>query len=125
MSMRILRVSLVGGLFAAFCAGSALAGDHPPKVDTSQPTPVVYPKGSQANGEEGTVVLGVEVMASGQPSNVRIMSSSGYEDLDTAATETAFNWHYLPAMRDGAPARDWVTVQIKYALPQNATAVSK
>ncbi|HEY1962840.1 MAG TPA: energy transducer TonB [Rhizomicrobium sp.] len=109
----------------AFSGGTAFAGDHPPKVDTSQPTPVVYPKGSQANGEEGTVVLGVDVTKSGQPRDVRVMSSSGHPDLDTAATETAFNWHYLPAVRDGEAAEDWVTVQVKYALPENATAVSK
>jgi TonB family protein len=120
----ILLASFVA-LPVAFSGNVALAEDHPPKVDTSRPTPVVYPKDSQVRGEEGTVVLGVNVTDAGQPRRIRLLKSSGYSDLDNAAMETAFNWHYLPAVHGGGTAEDWATVQIRYALPESATAVSK
>ena len=123
--LRTLLGSSAAVLCLAFAASSALAEDHPPKVDTSRPTPVVYPKESQARGEEGTVVLHVDVTSSGQPVRLQIVKSSGYADLDNAAMETAYNWHYVPAIRGGDTSEDWATVQIKYALPQTATAVAK
>ncbi|HEX3652541.1 MAG TPA: energy transducer TonB [Rhizomicrobium sp.] len=96
--------------------GPALA-DASPKVDTTKPTPVVYPQVSQRAGEEGTVVLAVYVNDSGQAEKVDIAKSSGYGDLDTAAVETAFNWHYVPAVRGGETASDWARVQVVYKLP--------
>jgi protein TonB len=120
-----LLASFVAVIPMVLSGNAASADDRPPKVDTSRPTPVVYPRDSQARGEEGTVVLGVDIADSGQPRRIRLLKSSGYADLDNAAMETAFNWHYLPALRGGDTAEDWATVQIKYALPQSATAVSK
>lgn len=121
----MFRGLLLAGCCAFLSVTTAWAGDQPPKVDTSQPTPVVYPKDSQARGEEGTVVLSVNISDAGQPRRIRLLKSSGYSDLDNAAMETAFNWHYLPAMHNGDTAEDWATVQIKYGLPESATAVSK
>jgi TonB family protein len=127
--LRMFRSFLQAGFVAAvsmtFGSAGALADDHPPKVDISRPTPVVYPTASQARGEEGTVVLGVSVTDAGRPRRIRLLKSSGYSDLDNAAMETAFNWHYLPAVHGGETADDWATVQIKYTLPASATSVSK
>lgn len=100
---------LAMGLIAS---GAALA--DAPKVDRTQPTPVVYPKGSQISGEEGTVVLDVSVNDSGNPTHADIVGSSGYADLDTAATETVLNWHFVPGDY-GVPAR----VQVSYKLPDS------
>ncbi len=110
-------VLLIGAIAALLAADPALAADVAPKVDTSRPTPVVYPKGAQRAGEEGTVVLRVFVNTSGKPSRVNVVKSSGYPDLDNAAVETAFGWRYVPAIRDGDIASDWATVQVEYKLP--------
>jgi len=99
---------LAMGLIAA---GTALA--EAPTVDRTQPTPVVYPKASQIQGEEGTVVLDVSVNDYGNPTRAQIVGSSGYADLDTAATETVLNWHYVPGDY-GVPAR----VRVSYKLPE-------
>jgi TonB family protein len=106
-------------------SGLARAADAPPKVDTSRPTPVVYPATSQRAGEEGTVVISVYVTDAGKPQRINIAKSSGYTALDTAAMETAMNWHYLPAMRGGSTTSDWGNFQIVYKLPEQPAAASK
>jgi periplasmic protein TonB len=92
-----------------------------PKVDTSEPTPVVYPKEAQRAGEEGTVLLNVYVTWSGKPQKIDVAASSGYRDLDNAAVETAANWRYVPALHDGDTASDWASVQVVYRLPEQAS----
>jgi TonB family protein len=96
---------------------SAFAADVPPRVDTSKPTNVVYPESAQRAGEEGAVIVRVYVSSSGRPMKADIAQSSGFDDLDDAALETALNWHYVPALRDGDTASDWATVQVVYKLP--------
>jgi protein TonB len=110
------KMSLGAAMIAAIGMGPALATDAPPKVDTSQPTPVVYPPIAQRAGEEGTVVVRVYVTSDGAPFKADVVKSSGYPDLDTAAVETAANWHYLPALHDGDTVSDWDTVQVVYRL---------
>ena len=85
-----------------------------PKVDTSQPTPVVYPEVAQRNGEEGTVVLDVQVRPSGRAETAQVVGSSGYRDLDNAAVETVLGWRFVPGDSDTA------RVSVVYKLPQNA-----
>ena len=97
---------------------SSFADDRAPKVDTTQPTPVVYPRGAQTAGEEGTVVVRVYVNENGRPTKADIGKSSGFADLDTAAVETAMNWLYVPAIRGGATSSDWASVQVVYKLPE-------
>jgi protein TonB len=124
--MMMLRVGfLAGGLNAVVAMSlsgfAASAANVAPKVDTSRPTPVVYPTGAQRAGEEGTVLLNVYVTYTGKPQKIDIAKSSGYSELDNAAVETAANWHYVPALHDGDTASDWASVQVVYRMPQQAS----
>jgi TonB family protein len=110
----------LGVIALVLSAASALAADQAPKVDTSQPTPVVYPVTAQEAGEEGTVIVSVYVTDTGKPQRFNVARSSGYRDLDNAAIETAMNWHYVPAIRGGATTSDWGNFQIVYKLPTQA-----
>jgi len=94
--------------------------DSTPKVDTSAPTPVVYPTAAQSSGEQGTVVLSVYVSSRGKPILANVAKTSGFPDLDNAAVETVMNWHYVPGVRGGDIASDWATVQVVYKLPEGA-----
>lgn len=114
-----VRQSILG---AAVCAGISLSvswafADSMPKVDTSMPTPVVYPERDQSSGEQGTVILSVCVDSHGKPVLANVAKTSGYPDLDIAAVETVMNWHYLPAIHGGDVAKDWASVQVVYRLP--------
>jgi protein TonB len=60
-----------------------------------------YPRMSQRRGEEGTVVLAIEVLASGKAGTVEIIESSGFRRLDDAAIAAAKNARYIPAKQFG------------------------
>lgn len=116
-AVRLFQTISLAFIAMAVSVTFAMADDRGPKVDTTQPTPVVYPAAAQRAGEEGTVVVRVYVNEWGRPQDANIAKSSGYMDLDTAAIETALNWHFVPAIRGGSTASDWAAVQVVYKLP--------
>lgn len=105
------------GVVSVASAGTAQASTEP-HVDTTKPTPVVYPKESQRAGEEGSVVLRVYVDTYGKSSKLTVAKSSGFKDLDNGAVETAVNWHFIPATRNGEIVGDWMMLKIDYKLPE-------
>ena len=113
------RLAAVGTITTVLLSASAMAADAGPKVDTSKPTPVIYPQAAQQAGEQGTVIVNVYVNDSGKAKKIAVAKSSGYTDLDTAAVETALNWHYVPAVRGGSIVSDWAAVQVVYKLPED------
>lgn len=82
----------------------------------SNPKPP-YPMASRKMGEEGTVLLRVQVSEAGRPLQVLIDQSSGYARLDRAARETVANsWRFVPGRRGDQAITSWVVVPIEYAL---------
>lgn len=96
---------------------AALAPPAPPKpagpvmlsgelsVACPERTPPRYPPHSRRMGEEGSVVLRVELDEHGTVSMARVSTSSGFTRLDEAALAAVRNWHCQPAIRDGQPMR--------------------
>jgi protein TonB len=68
-------------------------------------SPPVYPFSARTRGEEGQVVLRVELDEEGRLQTARVETSSGSPRLDTAALAAVKTWRCTPASRDGAPAR--------------------
>lgn len=64
-----------------------------------------YPALSRRLGEEGKLMLQVELDESGRISHTRIINSSGYSRLDNAALAAVKTWRCRPAVRDGQPVR--------------------
>lgn len=64
-----------------------------------------YPVLSRRLGEEGKLMLQVELDESGRISNTRIINSSGYSRLDNAALAAVKTWRCRPAVRDGQPVK--------------------
>lgn len=62
-----------------------------------------YPALSRRMGEEGKLVLQVEMDETGRISKAKIIESSGYSRLDNAALSAVKTWRCRPAMRDGHP----------------------
>lgn len=64
-----------------------------------------YPPLSRRFGEEGKVVLRVELDQDGRVSAVGILNSSGFIRLDESALAAVKTWRCRPAKRDGQPVR--------------------
>lgn len=75
-----------------------------------------YPSLSKRYGEEGTVVVRVQVSADGQPERVELKKRSDYPLLDEAAIGLAKSLKYNPAKVDGNPVADWVEIPITFRL---------
>lgn len=75
-----------------------------------------YPPLSRRMGEQGKVLLKVQVSAEGQPLSVAIKKSSGFERLDQAAVKAAARWRFVPAKQGNAAVVSWVEVPIQFTL---------
>ena len=69
-------------------------------VNLTQPE---YPFYSRRHGEEGTVVVEVEILSSGGPGRIEVVQSSGHSRLDRAAVDALEKAHYVAARRAGVP----------------------
>jgi len=75
-------------------------GDRPVPL-SGHMQPPEYPPTALRRGDKGTVVVRVEVDASGTPAGVALVQRSGSRDLDRAAMEAVRDWRFQPAQRDG------------------------
>jgi TonB family protein len=55
----------------------------------------------------------VKVSNFGHATAIRVVKSSGYDDLDTAAASGVMRWHFIPATYGS----DWADVQVVYQEP--------
>ena len=63
----------------------------------SQPAPI-YPENLRRRNIEGAVGVRIIVGADGLVENVEILQSSGYDEMDAAATDAASKYRYQPAV---------------------------
>jgi TonB family protein len=104
-------------LAVAAMPAAAQTGDTRAHVDLTKSHVVVYPDGFEESGEQGTVTLDVGVGTDGLVTHVKVAKTSGYRDLDVAASETAMNWKYVPASHDGDVHPDDIMLKVVYDRP--------
>ncbi len=75
-----------------------------------------YPLLSRRLGEQGRVLLRVQVHADGSAMSVEIETGSGYARLDQAARETVRQWRFIPAIQGDKTVNSWVIVPINFSL---------
>lgn len=78
-----------------------------------------YPARSRRLGEEGVVVLHVELTETGTVANARIRSSSGFTGLDAAALGAVKTWRCTPATRNGQPVRATALQPFNFVLQES------
>ncbi len=81
----------------------------------NNPKPV-YPAASRRLGEEGRVLLRVQVDAEGHAESVDIKTSSGFPRLDNAAREAVARWRFVPARRGETTVPSAVLVPVVFNL---------
>lgn len=82
-------------------------------------TPPEYPAISRRMGEEGKLVLRVELDEQGRIDTAKVISSSGYERLDNAALAAVKNWQCNPSLRNGQPVRAVALQPFNFVLQGN------
>jgi protein TonB len=89
-----------------------------PRFDAAylQNPPPAYPLASRRRGEQGKVLLRVQVSAQGLAEEVRIAESCGFPQLDEAAREAVSKWRFIPARRGDEPIAASVLVPIAFRL---------
>ena len=75
-----------------------------------------YPAQSRCFGEEGVVVLRVELDETGHVVQARVNSSSGHARLDEAALGAVRTWRCTPVTRNGQPVRAVALQPFKFEL---------
>ena len=68
-------------------------------------SPPSYPSLSRRLGEEGKLVLRVELDENGHVSTASVVESSSYKRLDEAALAAVKTWRCNPSLRNGQPVR--------------------
>ncbi|HUO92995.1 MAG TPA: energy transducer TonB [Rhizomicrobium sp.] len=76
----------------------------------------IYPRVALLNRQQGTVLMRLLVLPSGEVGDVNLVKSSGYPQLDAAAMVEAGNWRYLPAVRNWAPVSAEIDVAVRFKL---------
>ncbi len=76
-----------------------------------------YPPSELRAGHEGTVYLDLYVQVDGRIGEVRVKTSSGFPRLDEAAiSHVKRTYRLTPAMEDGKPVADWVTLPVVFKI---------
>jgi protein TonB len=78
--------------------------------------PPVYPESARRRGQQGRVLLQVDVSAQGKPVEVSVAQSSGFASLDDAALRAVQQWQFVPATRGGTPVPAVADVPVRFRL---------
>lgn len=88
--------------------------DAPPKPRrTIRP---VYPKGARQRGEQGEVTVEIEVDAEGRVSEVKVVGSSGFAELDDAAVRAVRAATFVPAKSGGCAVESSARLTLAFRL---------
>jgi TonB family protein len=74
-----------------------------------------YSEKARKVGYQGTCVLWLVVDAKGVPQDIRVARTVGM-GLDEKAVEAVRKWRFTPAMKDGAPVRTQINVEVSFHL---------
>ncbi len=89
------------------------------KADYDRNPPPAYPSDAKKRGEQGTVILIVEISDQGGVESVGIETSSGFKSLDRAAQTAVRRWRFQPAKIAGIGIASSVKVPVRFQLEKN------
>ena len=81
----------------------------------NNPAPA-YPSLARRMGDQGKVMLRVNVNTEGRAQDVQVRTSSGFPRLDETALNTVKQWRFVPARQGDQPVSAWVLVPIVFRL---------
>jgi len=119
--------TVTGGDRAAALPGGTAAPPYQPGTKIPPPAilqqaryrrnpPPVYPAVARRLGQEGGVLLVVQVNDTGHPTEIKIKASSGFPLLDTAAQKAVSRWEFIPARSIKGAVASEVEVPVQFKL---------
>ncbi len=99
---------------AAPTPAPATTGNSQPMPIAGQSPPPTYPAAALRAGETGSVVVRVDVDATGYPNNATVIQRSGSRELDRAATDAVRRWRFTPAQSNGQPVPGSIEVPFDF-----------
>jgi TonB family protein len=93
--------------------------DSPAALDPKHPLRIgeeYYPLESKVHGEEGTCVVRLQVDADGYIRATQLLSSTGYQRLNTACLSSSKDGRLVPATVSGKPAASWFLFRVNWRL---------
>lgn len=75
-----------------------------------------YPRLARRAGEQGSVLLRLELDREGRVARVEVVESSGFSRLDRAAQETLSGWRFEPRREDGRAVASSVLHRVTFRL---------
>ena len=80
------------------------------------PVPIRYPRWAVQEGWEGTFVIAIEVLKSGEVGRWSVIRSTGYSLLDETATKTIRQWHFHPGTEMGQSVVMCIQIPVHFEL---------
>lgn len=77
-----------------------------------------YPEAARRAGQEGLVLLRVEISSKGDAASVAVAGSSGHALLDDAAVVAVKKWRFRPASFAGVPVASAAEVPVRFTLDE-------
>lgn len=75
-----------------------------------------YPRQSRRLGEQGMVVIAVQINVDGTALQAHIHQTSGHMRLDQRALDTILTWRFVAGKKAGVPQKMWVNIPINFVL---------
>jgi protein TonB len=89
--------------------------DTPPQPAAGN-APPLYPSSARRRGQQGEVLLRVQVLPDGTISSPAVVRSSGVASLDQAAQAAVSRWRFTPASSGGRAVEATVEVPVVFRL---------
>lgn len=105
-----IRLRCIMDVFFPFYAN----GITPPQVIPPQAN-AEYSDKARRKHVEGTVLLSLLVTTDGKPADIKVIRSLG-DGLDEKAVEAVQQWRFHPAMKDGNPVDQTISVEVSFHL---------
>ena len=123
MIKRALFIALCFLLLLILACATTASRFKPAKVASNRA--LDYPLSAQLEKIEGEVIVGVFVDTEGNPEDVKVLESSGYAVLDSAAHQFAQTIAFDPAAVDGKKISSWTKLILRYKLTEVPFAKDK
>lgn len=68
-------------------------------------------------GVHGAVVLDLLISPSGQPVEIKVARSSGFQELDQSTVHAASDWRFAPPRWNSRPVEVWGRIEVRFVAP--------